>query len=371
MEIRPKVTVVVCLVLASSLWMPNAARTQENREVGPHDAPRVNAVGDEAAAARSVKAIDREFAREILRLERWRLERLAELAARQPRAEAETTYEAYLSSAAGRGLFQEAEPVAEKLIEAGGASPRVTFLAHAVNIIAEVKRGDYEGSLASLAAALQDARRGRENAGRAAPLPLPERLALLELYYQGLIQADRFDIARKALAMIREVSQEPAVRDSIDNRLARLAMLGRPAPAIEGTDVDGKPFRLAGLKGSAVLIVFWASWDLPDAREVEAIKELDRTHRGQGLRIVGINLDALQDGVRDTEAVEPQVRRFLLEHNVTWPNLIDGRGGRGIARAYGVTEVPANFLVGRDGTILHFDLTRANRARVIARALSR
>ena len=32
---------------------------------------------------------------------------------------------------------------------------------------------------------------------------------------------------------------------------ARLDMLGKPAPAIEGEDIDGKPFRMADLKGNA------------------------------------------------------------------------------------------------------------------------
>src|SRR4051812_30077509 len=82
-----------------------------------------------APAAESVEAIDHEFQREVVVLERERLRRLAELAARQPKAEAEKTYEVYLRSAAGRELYQEAEPVAEGLLQVGDTPPRVRYLA--------------------------------------------------------------------------------------------------------------------------------------------------------------------------------------------------------------------------------------------------
>src|SRR4051794_36642631 len=85
-----------------------------------------------APVAESVEAIDREFQREVVVLELERLRRLAELAARQPKAEAEKTFETYLRSAAGRELFREAEPVAEGLLKAGDTPPRVQYLAYVV-----------------------------------------------------------------------------------------------------------------------------------------------------------------------------------------------------------------------------------------------
>jgi hypothetical protein len=39
--------------------------------------------------------------------------------------------------------------------------------------------------------------------------------------------------------------------------------------------------------------------------------------------------------------------------------------------AYGVTEIPANALIGRDGTILHIDLNRTNLEEVLAKVLAR
>jgi hypothetical protein len=94
-------------------------------------------------------------------------------------------------------------------------------------------------------------------------------------------------------------------------------------------------------------------------------------NRGRGFRIVGIDLDTLQNGGTKPEVVMPNVRRFLLEHNVRWPNLVNGEGPRDYASAYGVTEIPSSFLIGRDGKVMHLDLSRKNLADVVARAVGR
>ena len=67
----------------------------------------------------------------------------------------------------------------------------------------------------------------------------------------------------------------------------------------------------------------------------------------------------------------PNIRRFLLDHNVRWPNLVNGDGAHDYAAAYGVTEIPTNVLIGRDGTVIHVDLSRKNLAQVVARAVGR
>jgi hypothetical protein len=36
--------------------------------------------------------------------------------------------------------------------------------------------------------------------------------------------------------------------------------VGKPAPEIEGEDVDGKPMRLSDYRGKVVLLDFWGNW---------------------------------------------------------------------------------------------------------------
>jgi thiol-disulfide isomerase/thioredoxin len=147
--------------------------------------------------------------------------------------------------------------------------------------------------------------------------------------------------------------------------------VGNPAPQIRGTDIDGKPFDLAAVKVKVVLVVFWASWYVPAAEEIEALQEVEESYRAKGLQIVGIDLDAVPEGGQKPESSLANVRRFLLDYNVTWPTLINGQGDADYAKAYGVTEIPANVLIARDGTIAQIDLVHTNLDPAIAQAVGK
>ena len=65
----------------------------------------------------------------------------------------------------------------------------------------------------------------------------------------------------------------------------------------------------------------------------------------------------------------PVVRRFLAHHEITWTNLLDGDGAADFAKAYGVKEIPATFLVSRDGTIVAVELSDGQLENQVIRAL--
>jgi len=70
---------------------------------------------------------------------------------------------------------------------------------------------------------------------------------------------------------------------------------------------------------------------------------LERLHKAHGdteITIVGIS----QDNQRDTSA-------FLKEYGVTFPTLLDDPNGYAVSNAYGLTNVPSLFLIGRRGRI--------------------
>jgi thiol-disulfide isomerase/thioredoxin len=332
---------------------------------------RVEAQAPPAAEAdAALRAIDEDFARKVHDLERDRLSRLQKLAAgRQPK-EAAAVYDQLFRLAIAGDLFVDAEPAADAVIKGGSPSPTTAALARLVKLVAECDRGDYDGSLADLKAILAKADEA-DDAGQSPALTTEEILAICDAYYQRLVQAGRFDVARKAFQLAFDHADQPAVKAFLEGRLGRLKRVGEPAPPIKGVDLDGKPFNLADLKGKAVLVVFWATWCLPNASETEWLRQAyDRFHP-QGLEIVGVNLDLMQDGEPKPESLLPNIRRFVFDYNVRWPTLVNRPADGDVAKAYGVVEIPANVLIGRDGAVAAIDLTRRNFDSTVSRVLGR
>jgi thiol-disulfide isomerase/thioredoxin len=342
----------------------------------PIRASRAQTPATAAGGLTSLQAIEAEFQRDLVKIERMRIERLATLAASQPKAEAAKTYEELFRFVIAVGLYTEAEPIAERVLGSGEATPEVAILAEMINIVAEANRGAYEDSLKSLATAIQigkqEAQVDPKNAAKVrVAIPLVAKLSLLSVYTQRLIQSGQYDIARKAMTMIRDSTVEAAIKKLAVSRLALLDLIGKPAPPIVGTSLDGKPVSLEDYKGDVVFVVFWASWCLQNGQDAATFNETAAQFREKGLRVIGINLDSLQDGGVPVESVMPNVRRFLVEYNVRWPNLINGSGDKDYAKTYGITEVPTNLLIGRDGKVLHLDLNRGNLVEVVTKALAR
>ncbi len=320
----------------------------------------------------SIEAIEQEFKRDLVAAERARIVRMAVLASNQPKADAQKTYEELFRFAIGVGLYNEAEPFAQRVLAASDSSPTATMLAHLIKIVAQANRGAYDESLESLTAAVHpgNAKQNADNqAIRTTALPLPAKMQLVNAYIQKLVSAGQFEVAKKALVLIRDNGSDPAVKGLAASRLSQIELIGKPAPAIKGTDFDGKAVSLEAEKGSVVLVVFWASWCLQNSHEVAQFeKALDQFGK-KGLKVIGVNVDTLQDGGLPPESVMPNVKRFIVEYNIRWPNVMSGTGANDIAKAYSVTEIPTNVLIGRDGTVTHIDLHRENMADVINKAL--
>ena len=167
-----------------------------------------------------------------------------------------------------------------------------------------------------------------------------------------LIRDGRYDVARALCELACQGDAPAALKDHFGARLTRIDRIGKPAPPIAATDVDGKPAALAELKRKVVLIDFWATWCPPSLAEIPTLKALDHKYRDQGLVIMGINVDAMHHDSKEQGSVLPKVRRFLVDHRITWTNVLSGQGALDLAASYGVEQIPANFLVGRDGNIV-------------------
>jgi thiol-disulfide isomerase/thioredoxin len=124
--------------------------------------------------------------------------------------------------------------------------------------------------------------------------------------------------------------------------LASHRSIGRPAPALPREHLAGPPVTLKGLlaeaRGRPALVVFWASWCGPCAREAPALERFSRSSGGHG-RIVGVDWS---DGLSGA-------RSFIRHYSWTFPNLRDSEGT--VGNSYHLTGLPTTFVVDGHGRI--------------------
>lgn len=116
---------------------------------------------------------------------------------------------------------------------------------------------------------------------------------------------------------------------------------GKPAPAIIGQTVDGQRFDLANLRGSWVVVNFFATWCVPCQQEHPELITFDERHRAVGDRLL------ISVVFSDPSTV---VRNFFAQRGGDWPVVQDDDGS--ISVAYAVSQVPESIIVDPSGTVV-------------------
>jgi cytochrome c biogenesis protein CcmG/thiol:disulfide interchange protein DsbE len=126
-----------------------------------------------------------------------------------------------------------------------------------------------------------------------------------------------------------------------DPRAIESPLVGKPAPAFALTPLEGGPaVSVASLRGTPVVLNFWATWCVPCQQEHGELQAAARRWRDRA-RFVGV---VYQD--------RPEaIRAWLARMGVIGTTLVDV--GSQVALAYGVTGVPETFIIGPDGVIAH------------------
>lgn len=126
--------------------------------------------------------------------------------------------------------------------------------------------------------------------------------------------------------------------------LVESPLLGRPAPAVRSTTLDGTPFDLARRKGSWVVLNFFNSTCAPcraEHPELAKFVDLQKTFGNEGAEFYTV----LQYN-DDVDAV----KRFFLTNGGDWPIVRDDDGGINVD--FGVAQVPETFIVNPDGVVV-------------------
>jgi thiol-disulfide isomerase/thioredoxin len=109
---------------------------------------------------------------------------------------------------------------------------------------------------------------------------------------------------------------------------------GKPAPEIEGTDADGKRFRLGDYKGKVVMLVFSANWCGGCVALHPIERKLVEKYRGRPFVMLGVNRDVKVDTLKDdTNSGE-----------ITWRCWWDGMYGP-IREAWNANGIPRIILL--------------------------
>lgn len=107
------------------------------------------------------------------------------------------------------------------------------------------------------------------------------------------------------------------------------SLVGQAAPELTTQTLDGRKLNLADLRGSPVVVNFWASWCVPCKQEAPVLSAAALRYSG---RVYFIGVD-----IQDTEAA---ARAYQAEVQSPYPV---GSAIRGSYRNWGVTAPPETF----------------------------
>jgi peroxiredoxin len=131
--------------------------------------------------------------------------------------------------------------------------------------------------------------------------------------------------------------------------LAAAAEVGKPAPDLSLSDLDGNVHRLSDLRGK-VVVLEWFNPGCPyvvNAHTKGSLVGAAARAGKEGVVWLAVNSAAPGKQGYGVETNREAARRWSLAH----PILLDESGAAG--KAYGATNTPHLFVIGRDGTLAY------------------
>ena len=115
--------------------------------------------------------------------------------------------------------------------------------------------------------------------------------------------------------------------------------IGETAPAFQLVQPNGQIVKLADLRGTPVLLNFWATWCAPCRREIPDLVQLQREW-GTSVTVVGVDLNEPGD----------VVSKYAAEMGMTYPLALDHSGA--VTSSYQLTGLPETFFLDASGRIV-------------------
>jgi peroxiredoxin len=137
-------------------------------------------------------------------------------------------------------------------------------------------------------------------------------------------------------AIVEEKRSEIA-RMKKEQMAAQSRVKPEPAPDFTVVTTGGTEFALADLRGSVVVLDFWATWCGPCRRELPMVQKTHEGFQGKNVSFLGISIDA------DTSLVRP----FLEKHKLTLPVA----ASREVGQDYGASSIPMLVVIDGEGRL--------------------
>jgi thiol-disulfide isomerase/thioredoxin len=169
---------------------------------------------------------------------------------------------------------------------------------------------------------------------------------------EGPSSSYRVDLTYVAKRMSYGAAADPAlftlpdglneVRELTPWNAARIKkqLVGKPAPELQLTDIQGKKVSLADLKGKTVLLDFWTTWCPPCQADAPSIDKLNQKYGEKSLAIIGISVNEGRD----------VVEKYLKKHPHSYPLALSGENQ--MPRAYQIRVFPTYLIIDANGALI-------------------
>ncbi len=126
---------------------------------------------------------------------------------------------------------------------------------------------------------------------------------------------------------------------------AKKTSVGAMAMGFTQNNPDGNPVKLSDFKGKYILLDFWASWCVPCRAENPNLVAAYTTHKSNNFTILSVSLDK--------EGEKTAWLKAIKDDGLTWTQVSDLKHWKNeVSTAWGITSVPASFLIDPSGKII-------------------
>ncbi len=187
----------------------------------------------------------------------------------------------------------------------------------------------------------------------------PKRQWLKQTGFAYLVTTDVDQITKESEKLLEQVARDFADVPIAGRRNARTLgelakghlheirhlAVGKPAPDLTSSDLDGKPVRLADLKGRVVVLDVWATWCGPCREIIPHQRRLVERLKKKPFTLVSISVDEKRETVVE----------FLKKEPMPWVHWFNGPVGR-IVADLNVGFYPTIYVLDENGVIRYKDV---------------